>query len=124
MALETLKGLEKINETNVNEIDDQNVEYSGMMPTADAPIVVDHNENTIFFKIQNGPIKEVGKNGCQVDDLIGIAKHMLVGLNEKFACHENAMAILKLQEALEFLEMRRNRRVAQGTEGTSNEITE
>lgn len=69
---------------------------------------------------QDGPIKEVGVNGCQVDDVIAIAIERLTQLQtEDFDCRENALAITKLQEALHWLEHRTSNREKRGVEGTS-----
>jgi hypothetical protein len=84
-------------------------------------VEVNHDENTIKFKIQNGPIKENGENGCQVDMLIYIATVIIRGLNKNFPCRENSLAITKLEEADLWLQARTNRRIAQGIEGTSEE---
>lgn len=72
---------------------------------------------TITFKIQNGPIKEVGVNGCQVTALIEVAQMMLEGLNESFPCDENEMTIIKLKEALMWQDQRTKERERRGVEG-------
>ena len=36
-----------------------------------------------YIKIQNGPIKENGVNGCQVDTIIEATKAIIEGLNKK-----------------------------------------
>ena len=82
-------------------------------------IHVDHTENTILFKIQNGPIKEVGVNGCQADALIGVYHRILRELNDKFPCRENAMTLTKLEEALMWQKKRTQNREKRGVEGTS-----
>ena len=92
MALETLKGVTKLGGFHVHEDDeiangkwsDVDVKYS---------VCVHHGDNTIAFRIQNGPIKENGVNGCQVDTIIEAAKAIIIGLNEKFPCSENSIAI-------------------------------
>ena len=69
-------------------------------------------ENHIYFRegkqggghleciLQDGPIKEVGINGCQIDDIIEWAKARIEFFNSKFPCRENSMIITKLDEAL------------------------
>lgn len=89
--------------------------------TPDTPIVIDDSNNTITFKIQNGPIKQVGKNGCQVDHVIYAAKCIIEGLNKNFPCRENAMVITKLDEALMWSNERKARRERDGVEGTNTE---
>jgi len=56
--------------------------------------------NTITFTIQDGPVKEAGINGCQIDDMIEVARDIITGFNAKFPCRENALIITKLDEAL------------------------
>ena len=58
-------------------------------------------------------------NGCQVDTVIEAAKAMLEGLNKKFPCRENSVAITKLDEAIHWLEHRKKDRERRSVEGTS-----
>ncbi len=109
MAFETLKKTSHINGFEV--------EHGKVSPTAAKPIVIDDLENSISFKVQNGPIKEFGRNGCQIDDVITSAKLVIEGLNEQFPCRENSMAITKLDEALLWLAKRRMDREKRGVEG-------
>lgn len=70
----------------------------------------------IYF--QDGAIQDVGVNGCQISDLIQICLHRLQGFQAgAFACRENALAITKLEEALMWLEKRRQDRIERGVEG-------
>ncbi|MCK5139395.1 MAG: hypothetical protein KAQ85_06100 [Thermodesulfovibrionia bacterium] len=71
------------------------------------------------FTLQGGPIKENGKNGCQLTDMIAVAKHMIEQLNKQFPCRENAMTITKLDEALMWQQKRTEDRETRGVEGTS-----
>jgi len=75
------------------------------------------DKHSLSFTIQNGPIKEAGVNGCQVDTLIHAARAIIDGLNKKFPCRENACAITKLDEALHWLEARTRDRTERGVEG-------
>ena len=84
-------------------------------------ISVEHENNTICFKIQKGPIKENGVNGCQVDDIIAIAKTIVEGLNKNFPCSENHSAIMALDNALWQLKDRKRDRIERGVEGTNQE---
>lgn len=83
----------------------------------DRPIFIHDEENQLCFKIQNGPIKEYGVNGCQVDTVIETAKLIIEGLNSRFPCRENSIAITKLDEALMWLNKRKQDRIARGAEG-------
>jgi hypothetical protein len=73
--------------------------------------------NTVSFVIQDGPIREVGVNGCQIDDVVRWAKNKIAGFNAAFPCRENALAITKLDEALLWLYERKRERDARGVEG-------
>lgn len=133
MALETLKGVEKIGGFTVVVMDELREKHpekfneSGAMDwqwfEADVRphnfIYVRQDKNSLSFTIQNGPIKENGVNGCQVDTVIAAAKKILEGLNSKFPCRDNAMAITKLDESLMWLDKRRRDREERGVEGTS-----
>lgn len=133
MALETLKGTEEINGFKVVVMDELREKYpdkfneSGAMDykwfekdiRPNAFIYVRHDKNSISFTMQNQPIKECGVNGCQVDELIGAAKVILEGLNKKFPCRQNAIAITKLEEAMHWLTDRRNDRERRSVEGTN-----
>lgn len=135
MALETLAGVTEIGGFQVVIMDELRAKYpekfneSGAMdykwfeseirPTNF--IYVRHDVNSISFTLQNGPIKEVGVNGCQVDTIIYAAKMILEGLNAKYPCKENDEAIDSLCHALNVLEERTKNRQARGVEGTSTQ---
>ncbi len=109
MALETLKGIESINGVELKRV-------SWNHPK-DNFIEVNDNGNSITFNIQNGPIKENGKNGCQVEDMVAVAKHIIEKLNDNYPCRENAMMITKLDEAIMWSKKRtedRNNRFVEG----------
>jgi len=78
MALETMKGVREINGEMVVTMDELRGQFpdkfneSGPMDykwlekdiRPHSFIYVRHDVNSLSFTIQNGPIKEVGKNGC------------------------------------------------------------
>lgn len=133
MALETLKGVKYINGFAVVDMDQVRVDYPEKFNESGAMdykwfekdirphnfVYVRHDVNSIAFTIQNGPVKENGCNGCQVDTLIETARVMIDGLNKKYPCRENALAITKLEEALMWLDKRRQDRIERNVEGTS-----
>ena len=82
-------------------------------------IYVRNDKNSLSFTLQNGPIKEVGVNGCQVTDVIAVAKHIIEKLNEKFPCEENVKTIMHLNGALVEQFNRTKNREVRGVEGTS-----
>jgi hypothetical protein len=111
MALKTLKDVKSINGVELKEViwNQPKENY----------IEVNHTCNAITFKIQDGPIKEVGKNGCQVTDMIAVAKHIMEKLNDKFPCRDNAQTITKLDEALMWQKKRTDDRILREVEGLS-----
>ncbi|CQR71375.1 hypothetical protein SpAn4DRAFT_3880 [Sporomusa ovata] len=78
------------------------------------------NDESVTFVGQGGPIKEVGVNGCQIDDIIEFAKDVITVFNQRFPCRENSMIITKLDEALLWSMKRKLDRDKRGVEGTSN----
>ena len=133
MALETLKGIEEIGGFKVIIMDQlrenypEKFEESGQMnwkwfENDIRPhnfIYVRQDKNSLSFTIQDGTIKENGVTGCQVDTVIETAKLIIEGLNKKFPCRENAVAITKLDEALMWLERRKKDREKRGVEGSN-----
>lgn len=71
-------------------------------------------------RFQKGPIVESGVNGISNEALLAIVEDRLVGFQSgQYACHENAIALTKIQEAMMWLQKRTRDRVARGVEGTS-----
>jgi len=133
MALETLKNVTKIGSFDLVDMGKLKEQYPDKFNESGAMdykwfekdirpnnfIYVRHDVNSLSFTIQNGPIKEVGINGCQVNEIIEASKIILEGLNAKFPCRENSMAITKLDECLMWLEKRTKDRESRGVEGLS-----
>jgi len=110
MALETLKDVNEIGGFRIGR------DYESFKEDF---IFVDERSNFIQFTIQNGPIKEVGVNGCQVVTMIQAAKLIFEKLNEKWPCIENIETIFHLAQAIVEQENRTKSREARGVEGTS-----
>lgn len=77
----------------------------------------------ISIQWQNGPlaVTENGleQNGAIVEDLILIAIDRINFYNNsKFRCRENSLAVTKLEEAVQWLHSRLNRREEEGTENS------
>ena len=69
---------------------------------------------------QDGPIKKAGINGVHNEDLIAMVIDRLEGFqNGPYVCAENAMAMIKLDEALHWLRHRTEERSRRGVEGTN-----
>ena len=75
-----------------------------------------HVLSTIRF--QKGPVKEVGINGCQDEDLIAIVIERLRGFQAGvYRCRENEIAIASLQDAIDALNTRTADRISRDVEG-------
>jgi hypothetical protein len=131
VALETLCGVKTIGGFGVVVMDNLKIEHPDKFNESGAMdykwfekevrpysfIYVRNDVNSISFTLQNGPVKDHGVNGCQVDTLIHAAKIILSGLNDNFPCRENSLAITKLEEALHWLDARTRNRELRGVEG-------
>ena len=71
-----------------------------------------------WIKFQEGPVKTVGKNGCQTPDILGVMIEELERLNVgEFKTIQTTQAVKRLQEALAYLNARTAEREARGVEG-------
>lgn len=80
-------------------------------------IIVDGQ--TVSFRIQSGPVKESGRNGCDSTDIIRYAIALYRSFNDAFPCRENSCTITKLEEALHWQEARTRDRINRKVEGTN-----
>ncbi len=71
----------------------------------------------VKFTIQSDPIKDVGVNGCQAQDMLEYVKCLFQSLNEAFPCRENALTITKIEEAIHWQEARTRDRISRSVEG-------
>lgn len=131
MALKSLNGVKELGGFDIVVMDDLREKFPEKFNESGAMdwqwfeseirpknfVYVRHDKNSLSFTIQNGPIKENGVNGCQVDTVIEAAKAIIEGLNKNFPCRENAMVITKLDEALMWLNKRKQDRISRGVEG-------
>ena len=110
MLREIFEGIESIGDSHIQRTEWEQTENF---------VEFDERGNSISFTLQNGPIREVGINGCQIDTIIEAAMMIVQGLDEKFPCMENKFAINSLENALLFLELRKQKRIKRGVEGTN-----
>ena len=69
---------------------------------------------------QEGPIKECGINGVANEDLLLMVLTRLEAFQTSpFKCAENQEAIIAINEAIDSLRKRTNKRAVRGVEGTS-----
>ena len=66
---------------------------------------------------QNGPVREHGVNGVQIDDVLKVCLARLKMLNKSFPCRENSLSITNLQLAIMWQQERTAKRTSQGVEG-------
>ncbi len=119
MALEVLKGVEEIGGFKIVRVKPPEMSWDDFDKTRDEfPINITERMNTISFRIQNGPIKEVGVNGCQIVTLIDAAKILIEKHNEKYPCPFNIETIYHLGQAILRQERRTQSREARRVEGT------
>jgi hypothetical protein len=79
-----------------------------------------NDETCLKVLFQNGPIAEAGVNGISNEALLAIVADRLFGFQQGgYACYENGMALMKINEAMMWLQKRTRDRVARGVEGTS-----
>lgn len=118
MALETLKDIDKIGGFDVIRKVPEGMSWEEFDEyRKEVPIFITEHLNMISFKIQDGPIKESGVTGCQVDTMIEAAKLIIEKLNEKYWCAENDIVISHLRFALHWLAERKVNREKRGVEG-------
>ena len=77
----------------------------------------DKGASIIHIRIQNGPRKEVGENGADIDLLGQIWLDILKQFEERMPCEENLETIWNVENALAIQDQRRKRRIAEQTEG-------
>lgn len=82
-------------------------------------IIVDGH--TVSFRIQDGPIGDVGVNGVQVTDMLEYVKEVYKSLNHAFPCRENSITITKIEEAIHWQDARTKDRENRGVEGQDKE---
>ncbi len=80
----------------------------------------DNNRNVCHVDFQEGPIKECGVNGVANEDLLLMVLTRLEAFqHSEYKCPENQEAINAINEAVDSLRSRTNKREARGVEGTS-----
>lgn len=77
------------------------------------------NAPGMTIKWQEGTVKERGKNGLQVEEVLQRCVDRLQELNAALPCKENALAIDHLRTAIVWLNERTKKREQQGVEGSS-----
>lgn len=74
---------------------------------------------SILIKFQTGPVTKGKPNGLSDEALLAIVADRLINLqNGDFACQENVLALMKIQEAIQLLKDRTEVRAVGGVGGT------
>lgn len=132
MCLETLDNIKKVGLFNVVRMDELKKERPELFNESGSMdykvferdirpynfIYIRKDVNSLSFTLQKGPVREVGINGCQVDEIITAAKLILEGLNRQYPCRENSLAITNLELAEMWLDKRTKNSEERGVEGT------
>lgn len=70
------------------------------------------------IKFQEGPLLENTPNGCSNEAVMAVVIDRLKGFQAgQFACRENEMALIHLEQALMWLQRRTRSRIQRGVEG-------
>jgi hypothetical protein len=72
------------------------------------------SQEITFYKLNEDGTSQ---NGTTIEAVLDVLIDRLKGLNERFSCRENALAITKLQEANMWLNERTRERKERGVEG-------
>jgi len=118
MALETLRGIKEIGGF---EVERMIAEKGAWEINFGEKYIYTASDNSIHFKIQDGPIKEHGVNGCQAITILEAMRIMYLQLNKKIPCTQNDTTIHHLDLAIQAQNERTANRENRGVEGTSKE---
>ena len=90
------------------------------------PMTMEGRRPAAFVKFQDGPIKEVGINGVQVEQLIDLSwqRLLVLGSGNGGMDEETSKAVENLKSAARWLEARKQRRSKAGTEGTARMLVD
>jgi hypothetical protein len=103
------------------ELQQQELTSPGFDLPDKAPLTMrlwDPDTQVLVAKVQNGPVKEHGKNGVQIDSVIDCVSGILMDFDKRVPSSLTKVAILCLQAALEALAARTAERTGRGVEGT------
>jgi len=78
-----------------------------------------HTQAKMEINWQNGIVGDDGQNGAFVEDVLEVARQRLQFFQaSKFRCRENAIALTKIEEALQWLDWRTRQRVIADVENS------
>lgn len=79
------------------------------------------DQTMLMFQMQNGPVKEKGRNGADYQSIIEFLIKVYKYFDSQAHCYENTRVIGHLEKAVDFLNQRTVRRVNLNIEGTNYE---
>lgn len=86
------------------------------VPADDFTQKIDDQE-VLHVKFQTGGTADNPRNGVFIEDLLILAYLKLSSYQDKFPCRENALALTKIEESLQWLTARKADREARGVYG-------
>ena len=123
MALETLEGVTNINGCDVYHCpkgESIALLHEGEEDLClEESIAIDSSQNTMVITFQDGPIKEVGVNGVQIETLVAIYGKIVEEFNKKYPHRENEVILKHVEGIMEATERRKRDRESRGVEGRS-----
>jgi len=104
--------------------DHNNVVVQEVFPLHEYQVFLDDEDTGMpisDINFQYGPVSEGGVNGLTNEALLAILIHRTKGLNKKYPCRENSIAITNMEQALMWFEKRTEDRLDCGVEGENKE---
>lgn len=96
----TLKVLKKVKQIGKHKVDQEIGEDELNWPTEESPIFLDQDAGIMILKMKKDTEELGGKEGCDVDALIEIAKEIIIQRNNLEPCQKNRDVIQALNCAL------------------------
>ena len=123
--LESLKGVKEINREKIVDMNSLQLDHPEMFRPDNSMIYhlfeekvrpfnfiyVRQDVNSLSFTLQKGSRKEVGKNGCSVEDILAVARFILADQYSKDPCVENEHTISLLDQALYCQDVKNERKI-------------
>ncbi len=100
-----------------NGINQLAIEKLRGVPADDFTQKGENGEEWLHVKFQSGGTADNPRNGIFIEDLLITAYLKLSSYQDKFPCRENALALTKIEESLQWLTARKADREARGVYG-------
>lgn len=96
---------------------DQEYQRDLLKKVSDMFYFVESDDDALKIIIQNGSIREFGKNGAEITILLKLYLAITEDFNKRFNCPENDLAINSVRQALAFDKLRIKDRIKREVEG-------